>query len=85
MHIVVRLRVADGERLITEWRMAALLVGLCVLALFGGLVVGVAAYRRRRLADVYRQEGKRLVVVAEVLTVGGLILAFVVLMIINNR
>jgi hypothetical protein len=44
--------------------MAALLVGLCVLALFGGLVVGVAAYRRRRLVDVYRLEGTRLVLVA---------------------
>ena len=65
--------------------MAGLLLGLCVLAISGGLVVGVAAYRRRRLVDVYRQESERLVRVAQVLTFGGLILAFVVLMIINNR
>ena len=66
-------------------RMAQLLLGLGVLAIAGGLVVGVAAYRRRRLVDVYRQEGERLLVIAQVLTFGGLILAFVVLMIINNR
>ena len=66
-------------------RMAELLLGLGVLAIAGGLVVGVAAYRRRRLVDVYRQEGERLVAVAQVLIFGGLILAFVVLTIINNR
>ena len=66
-------------------RMAELLLGLGVVAIAGGLVVGVAAYRRRRLVDVYRQEGERLLVMAQVLTVGGLILAFAVLMIINNR
>ena len=65
--------------------MAELLLALGVLAIAGGLVVGVAAYRRRRLVDVYRQEGERLVAVAQVLIFGGLILAFVVLMIINNR
>ena len=65
--------------------MAELLLGLGVLAIAGGLVVGVAAYRRRRLVDVYRKEGERLVVVARALIFGGLILAFVVLMIINNR
>ena len=42
--------------------MANLLLGLGVLAIAGGLVVGVAAYRRRRLVDVCRQEGERLVV-----------------------
>ena len=66
-------------------RMAELLLGLGVVAIAGGLVVGVAAYRRRRLVDVYRQEGERLLVIAQVLTVGGVILAFAVLMIINNR
>jgi hypothetical protein len=47
--------------------------------------MALAVYRRRRFADVVRQDGESLVRAAQVLVVGGLIAAFVILMIVNNR
>lgn len=65
--------------------MAELLFGVSVFVVALGLVMAVAVYRRRRLADVYCQDGERLFRTAQVLVVGGLIATFVILMIINNR
>jgi hypothetical protein len=65
--------------------MAELLFGLGVLLVGAGLLVGVAVYRRRRVLDVYRQEGERLLEVAQVLMVVGVILVFVMFIIVNNR
>lgn len=65
--------------------MAKLLIGALVLAVGVALAVTLAIRRRQRLQDVFRQEGDRLAVIAQALAVVILLLAFAVLMVVNNR
>lgn len=65
--------------------MAKLLIGALVLAVVAALVVALAIKRRQRLRDVFRQDADRLVVAAKALALVILLLAFAVLMVVNNR
>jgi len=65
--------------------MVRLLIGASVLVVLGGLIIAIAVRRGQRLRDVYRHEGGKLVVVAEALVLLGVVLAFLMFMIVNNR
>jgi uncharacterized membrane protein YidH (DUF202 family) len=64
--------------------MARALIGIFVLTLIVALAVGLAIKRRQRLRDVFRQNGDRLVLTAKGLAIVLLLLAFAVLIVVNN-
>ena len=65
--------------------MTRLLIGALVLAVTVALAVALSIKRRRRLRDVFRQEGDGLVVAARALAVVILLLGFALLIVVNNR
>jgi len=65
--------------------MARLLIGALVLAVGAALAVALAISRRQRLRDVVRQDEDRLVLTAKGLAVVIILLAFAVLILVNNQ
>lgn len=66
-------------------QMARLLIGALVLAVGAALAVALAISRRQRLRDVVRQDEDRLVLTAKGLAVVIILLAFAVLILVNNQ
>ena len=65
--------------------MARLLIGALVLAVGAALAIALAISRRQRLRDVVRQDEDRLVLTAKGLAVVIILLAFAVLILVNNQ
>ena len=59
--------------------------GALVLLIFTALAWGISRYRGKRIGDVFRRDGERLIDTAKVVTVALLLLGFAVVMVINNR
>lgn len=59
--------------------------GAVVLVIVTALAWAIARYRGKRIGDVFRRDGERLLDTARVVTVALVLLAFAVLMVINNR
>lgn len=64
--------------------MARALIGIFALTLVAALAVGRAIKRRQRLREVLRQNGDWLVPTAKGLAIVILLLAFAVLVVVNN-
>ena len=59
--------------------------GAVVLVILTALAWGIARYRGKRIRDVFRRDGERLIDTAKVITIALVLLGFAILMVINNR